>query len=157
MFVDVDNIMGGDDWLRTITRAVAVSKALVPIVSTTYGDADKSKYTYEVSTLVMRLIGRGSSEPRKTSADEAGCTIVCTLHGKARAQEWPCMHVHTQEYKLAHNRQKVIVPVYHSGDFPPLDLSLIMGSTMQYVPAAGAMTGPRKSSVQEVRELYVGH
>lgn len=51
---------------------------------------------------------------------------------------------------MAFKRKKVIVPVFHSGECPCNDLHLIMG-TMQYVPKAGAMTGPYKTSAAKVR------
>lgn len=100
VFLDVDNLQGGTDWLGDITAAVQSSTAIVPIVSSTYGDREKSPFTYK-------------------------------------------------EYVLAESCKKVIVPVFHSGTFPPQALALHM-LTMQYVPRAGAMTGPTKTHVDQV-------
>ena len=61
-------------------------------------------------------------------------TIVSTTYGCEHRSKYTY-----KEYLLAEKRGKIIVPVYHSGIFPPPSLSMDM-VTMQFVPKAGAIS-----------------
>eukprot|EP00955_Chlamydomonas_euryale_P073801 361845-Chlamydomonas_euryale.AAC.5 len=100
VFFDVEDLHGGGDWLQDLTEAVRGCVAFVPILSETYGDPDKSQFTYA-------------------------------------------------EFKMAHQERKVIIPVFHSGRWPPKSLELLMTS-LQYVPKSGAMTGRSKCTPSKV-------
>ena len=63
----------------------------------------------------------------------------------------PQLSSHTQkEYLAAKDAGLPILPVYHSGRFPPPGLQDAMGPFMQYVPQSGAMTGPDPCSEEQV-------
>ena len=58
------------------------------------------------------------------------------------------------EYTLAYNKGKTIIPVYHSGTWPPSALELFL-SGVNYVPKGSCATGPKAPSVGEVAKQVV--
>lgn len=95
----------------------------------------------------------GSNWLRVITRAVRSCTafvpVISTTYGDEK--ESPFTY---QEYIMAREEKKIIVPVYHSGRFPPSDLRLVMG-TLNYVPQAGAMTGPVKTTVDEVAKEVI--
>ena len=58
------------------------------------------------------------------------------------------------EFTLAHSEGKTIIPVYHSGAWPPPALKLFLAG-VNYVPKGSCATGPKAPSVGEVAKQVV--
>ncbi|KAK3252036.1 hypothetical protein CYMTET_38654 [Cymbomonas tetramitiformis] len=120
-------LQGGRRWERQVQGAIDASEVFVAVCSATYGLSKGTKREFERASALCASASTSSPEPRSptvsTSADVGARVAKC------------------------------IIPVWHSGEYPPRACATVLGSTTYLPEGNGPMKRPDGSFVVSVKSL----